>query len=634
MPRKLLNLLIVCGALLLAAADASAQRRIALVIGNAAYENTPALANPLNDAEDMAAALRQVGFTVIFERDGSKRSMEQAIAQFARQARESDAALFYYAGHGFQFRGQNYLMPVDAKLEDEFSLAFEMARVDDVMTALNQTRGVKILILDACRNNPLADRLRRSTTRDVGLTRGLARIDTTQGVVVAYATQADQVAADGTGRNSPFTAALVRQLGQAGLEIGTLFRRVAAEVHHLTGGRQRPELHVSLFGDFYFVPTETDVQAWSRLRLSQNPAELKDFIARHGTSPLSVDARERLAVVERVEELRRERERLERELAAREQAAREQAARDQVAREQTVREQAARELAARELAARERAAREIAAREQAAREQAAREQAARELAAREQAAREQVAREQAARERAAREQAALEQAAREARAKLEEERRRQREQEEKAAAAARTQAPVQTALLTAPPDTAQPAAAPSGTTLAREIKKELQRVGCYVGRLDDQWGTPEVRQSVAKFVKHASLGTARDDPTADFLEAIRGKSGRVCPLECGAGTVERNGTCIAKQCPKGSVLNAKGACEKDSRTKTASRPSDPAPPKSGNPTPQSKGNAGGGGKGASMATCHSAVRAHPANFQRQAYGAAVRRCRQGGTGAI
>jgi len=183
--------------------------------------------------------LKQVGFEVIFERDLDKRGMERAIARFARAAGNADAALFYYAGHGMQHRGLNYLMPTEAKLEDEFSLSFEMIRLDDVLAALHQARGVKILVLDACRNNPLADRLTRaSTTRDFISTRGLAKLDASRGMVVAYATQADQVAIDGTGRNSPFTSSLVKQIKEPGLEIGTLFRRVAAEVNSLTGGRQ------------------------------------------------------------------------------------------------------------------------------------------------------------------------------------------------------------------------------------------------------------------------------------------------------------------------------------------------------------------------------------------------------------
>jgi uncharacterized caspase-like protein len=181
---------------------------VALVIGNAAYQSTQLLANPRNDASDVADALKRVSFEVVLERDLDKRGMERAIAQFARDARDADAALFYCAGHGLQHRGLNYLVPTDARLEDEFSLNFEMTRLEDVLISLGQARGIKILVLDACRNNPLLERLARvATTRDFVPARGLARLDATRGMVVAYATQADQLAVDGTGRNSPFSRA-------------------------------------------------------------------------------------------------------------------------------------------------------------------------------------------------------------------------------------------------------------------------------------------------------------------------------------------------------------------------------------------------------------------------------------------
>src|SRR5262249_10322360 len=161
-----------------------------------------ALPNPVNDAEDMAVALRAVGFEVLVERNVNKRSLEMTLAQFGRMAQEADAALFYYAGHGIQHRGVNYLMPVDARLDDEFSVNYELTRVEDVLFALSVARGVKIVILDACRNNPLADRLMlRAVNRDAISTRGLARIEAPRGMVIAYATQSNQVAVDGTGRN-------------------------------------------------------------------------------------------------------------------------------------------------------------------------------------------------------------------------------------------------------------------------------------------------------------------------------------------------------------------------------------------------------------------------------------------------
>lgn len=348
--RRFRTLLAFCMlATALACSEALAEKRVALVVGNAAYQNTARLTNPGNDAEDMAAALTRVGFEVIFERDVSKRSMEQALARFARTAHQADVALFYFAGHGLQHRGVNYLMPVDAKLEDEFSLNFEMTRMEDVLASLGQAQGIKILVLDACRRNPLVEQLARTeTTRDFLATRGLARLDATRGMVVAYSTQADQIATDGTGRNSPFTAALVSQIDQPGLEIGALFRRVAADVHRATKGQQLPELSVSLLGEFYFSRIATDSEAWADLRGVDDPDRFRAFLKQYPKSPLAVDIRDRLAAVERVERERQAREQAERDRIAR--AAREQAAREQAALEKAERERLARDKQEREQA--------------------------------------------------------------------------------------------------------------------------------------------------------------------------------------------------------------------------------------------------------------------------------------------
>jgi uncharacterized caspase-like protein len=276
-----------------------AERRVALVIGNSEYQSTAALPNPANDAQDMAAALREVGFEVIVETNVNKRALETALAKFGRLSQGADAALFYYAGHGIQYRGRNYIVPVDARLEDEFSVNYELVRIDDVLFAVSQASGVKLLILDACRNNPLADRLIRSTSRNIGVARGLTLIDDARGMIVAYATQPNQVADDGHGRNSPFTTALLKEMKEPGLEIATFFRRVAADVDRATNGRQFPELSISMTGEFYLNTRETDLQAWARVRDASKITDLNDFLLRYPGSVLAEDARTRIAVLER-----------------------------------------------------------------------------------------------------------------------------------------------------------------------------------------------------------------------------------------------------------------------------------------------------------------------------------------------
>lgn len=252
--RSLLAILVFALSLALPQSSAHAERRVALVIGNATYANTPRLTNPANDATDIARALSGLGFQVIAESNLTKSGMDNAFRKFARAMDGADAALFYYAGHGMQFQGQNYLMPVDAKLQHEADLPYEMAKVDDVVADMSRVKGVRMVILDACRDNPLETNLKRTVarTRNIAQTRGLARMTRTQGLLLAYATQPGQVADDGGGRNSPFTTSLLRHIATPGLEVGALFRRVASDVNTSTGGKQTPELSVSLLGEFYF----------------------------------------------------------------------------------------------------------------------------------------------------------------------------------------------------------------------------------------------------------------------------------------------------------------------------------------------------------------------------------------------
>jgi hypothetical protein len=297
----------LCGifAVVLSTDAAWAERKVALVVGNSHYKNPSlVLLNPKNDAEDVADVLRSLDFDVLFTVDANKRDLDVAMTQFARSATGADVALFYYAGHALQYQGRNYLMPIDGELEDEVSLRYQMVLLDDVRAALDRTDGVKIAILDACRNNPVVDSLRRKmagVSRNVEVTRGLARIDKALGMVVAYSTAADDVAADGAGRNSPFTSALLRRLKEPGLEIGSMFRRIAADVNEKTGGRQRPETYVSLIGEYYL--NQKDKPVWDQIKDSTDPAAFRNFITQFPLSPRASDAQYRLQVIERIAKL-------------------------------------------------------------------------------------------------------------------------------------------------------------------------------------------------------------------------------------------------------------------------------------------------------------------------------------------
>jgi uncharacterized caspase-like protein len=255
MVRRFFTLVSILLALIFAATvaprPAFAEKRVALVIGNGAYRNATLLPNPRNDAEDVAAALGRTGFEVIRGFDFDKAKMEEAAVQFSRAARTADVAVFYYSGHAMQFAGVNYLVPIDAILTDEADL-HRMIKVDDFITDLRQAKNLRILVLDSCRDNPLAEQLKRSIggARALSMQRGLAKIDSPEGMIVSYATQAGRTAEDGTGRNSPYTTAFLKHIEEQD-EIGTIFRRTATDVYESTDHEQLPELSLSFVGEFY-----------------------------------------------------------------------------------------------------------------------------------------------------------------------------------------------------------------------------------------------------------------------------------------------------------------------------------------------------------------------------------------------
>src|SRR5215470_6247893 len=300
--------------------SANADKRVALVIGNSEYGAQMRLLNPRNDAEDMANTLKSLGFEVTLRINADKQNFFQALAEFARAVTGADIGLFFYAGHGMQYYGSNYLVPVRAQLQDEVSVRFELIALDEIQRALERSAGVRILVLDACRNNPLAAELTRSmrtANRDASISRGLARIEQARGTVVAYATQANEIAEDGAARNSPFTGALLENLRVPGLEIGAMFRRVATRVYETTHGKQIPELSISLLSDVFLNRNETDAQIWDRVRAANDPAGVRDFLERFPNSFYAADARMRLDMVEReakAKELDRERAERERQL--------------------------------------------------------------------------------------------------------------------------------------------------------------------------------------------------------------------------------------------------------------------------------------------------------------------------------
>ncbi|MCJ2025147.1 caspase domain-containing protein [Methylobacterium sp. J-067] len=479
------------------ATGAEAARRVALVIGNSNYINTARLTNPANDSADIAAELRSLGFEVIYGADATKASMDQSIEQFARLSKDAEAALFFYAGHGMQFEGRNYIMPVDAQLEDEVSLRYQMIAIDDVRAAIERASGVKILILDACRNNPLAERLIRSISvgsRDVAAVRGFTRPEQMRGMVVAYATQANDTAQDGGGRNSPFTTALLDELKVPGLEIGVLFRRVASKVYTATKGRQVPELSISLLSDYALNTSETDQTAWARVRASTNVADVRSFVERFPTSFYAPDARLRLKLLEHagpdVAALMAPTSSLEEPTSLGPITG----LRNEPAGAAELPSKAAASMPSEEGSAKVRA-------------------------------------------------------------------------EPAVAIPTTVTVPGRDgtgAQHLASLETSNLAAAGAGNgliagILARGIKVELQRLGCYQGALDEIWDSTATKKGLATLARYASLSVPAG-PTAAYLEALRARPDRICPLVCSPLETEQGGHCVRRSCGPGEILDMAGDC--------------------------------------------------------------------------
>lgn len=262
---------------LFGASAAQAERRVALVIGNSAYVNATALRNPKNDANDFADTLRKLGFEVELGLDLDQRGLATTIEKFARTLEGADVGLFYYAGHALQINEKNYLVSTAARLENEFLVSSETMELEPIVRLMESKAPMNLIFLDACRNNPLADNLRRNLAalkRSGNLGRGLARIEGLgRDTLIAFAAAPGQEAADGADRNSPFTAALLRHVPQPGLEVSVMLKEVAADVRRDTRNVQRPQQLSDMSRTFYFAPA--DVAASPKVAAVQPSVSVK-----------------------------------------------------------------------------------------------------------------------------------------------------------------------------------------------------------------------------------------------------------------------------------------------------------------------------------------------------------------------
>ena len=309
---------VVCGVACVGtfACASFANDRVALVIGNAAYQHAPPLANPRNDAADMAGLLRRLGFAVTEGFDITEAAMRDLIKAFDRRAGTAKVALLFYSGHGMEVDGANYLLPVDAQLEASRDLRHEAIELDFVLESMGT--GTNLVFLDACRDNPFARRWAGAKSVAV-VGRGLAEVTeaSASGMFIAFATHPGHTAADGEGRNSPFTAALKQNIETPGLEVNALLTEVRRTVLASTGDVQRPWANSSLSAAFYFVPPSSPglevapqqplvdapdpaAETWMQIRATANAQMVERYLATYPNSPY------RMAAEARLEELNRQ----------------------------------------------------------------------------------------------------------------------------------------------------------------------------------------------------------------------------------------------------------------------------------------------------------------------------------------
>ncbi|WP_035981355.1 caspase family protein [Bradyrhizobium sp. STM 3843] len=545
--RHLRVYLLLAASLFLTCHPAWATKRVALVVGNSSYQNAPLLPNPANDAGAIAATLKGAGFDAVdLKLNLAASDMRRALRDFADQARDADIALVYYAGHGIEIDGTNYLIPTDARLERDTDIYDEAFSLDRVLLAIEPARQLRVVIVDACRNNPFADTMKR-TVASRSISRGLARVEpTVSNTLIAFAAKAGLTALDGNNMNSPYAAALVKYIAKPGLDLRRAFGFVRDDVLQATGNRQEPYVYGSLGGeDVALVPApkaeeptqaanpQSEIRRDYELALQlHNKAALSAFLTQHPDGYYSNLAKLQLSQLE-AEDAR---------VAATEKA---RQAEEQQARLMSQDAQRAdREKAAAELKAAEEA--RIAAEKA---KQAAQEQAA-------EAERKRVASETAIVAALSGNKASVEDTV-----------------PNNAGAVAPVQddkGPKLATLGAEPSQTDLAKTDISKADLAKSLQSELSRVGCFTGTINGEWNTAS-QHSMTLFNRHA--GTKLDVKLAslDALDAIKLRPSRVCPLICEHGYRPDGDKCSRITCAEGSFLNDDNECEKRRGKKPVAR---------------------------------------------------------------
>jgi uncharacterized caspase-like protein len=613
-----------------------AGKRVALVMGNSAYQNVSRLANPGNDSEAIAAALKSAGFDVVdLKRDLKASEMRRALRDFADGVSNADIAIIYFAGHGIEIDGSNYIIPVDAVLERDIDAFDEAIPLERLLTVIEPARQLRLVILDACRDNPFNQTMKRTIGARVA-GRGLAKVEPTgPNTLIAYAAKAGSTASDGDGGKSPFTAALVKYLPRPGLDLRRAFGFTRDEVLKATNNKQEPFLYGSLGGDdVALVPAakpvapaaasatptgappgnsgpddpEAAIRRTYELALQVGTQEVWDaFISNYPNSFYTELAKAqrrkliaeeaRLAAAEKAEAARQDQARLaiegariaEQAKAAEQVKAAEQAriaAEKKKALEDARVADAERAKAAAQAKASEDA--RLAAEKKKALEEAKAAEAERVKAAA-QAKADEEARIAAAKAKAAEQAKAAEaervkaaaQAKAEADAKLAAEQAKAAEEKK-----ARDEKQIgQLAALT-PPDQSGEAIPksdkPAATDIPRLLQIELRRVGCNTGAVDGNWNAA-AQKSLDLFNRNAGMQFDVKVASLDALDAVRSKPSRICPLICDDGYKAEGERCIKMTCHAGYELGDDGTCERIKERKPVKRE---APAVAARPAPE------------------------------------------------
>jgi len=312
--------------------SAKADKRVAFVVGNGAYKNVAQLPNPPVDAKAMAATLRNVGFDVVEGTNLTRDTMTEKLLEFGKRAQGADIAVFFYAGHGIAISGTNYLLPIDADIKSEMDV--KLGAAINIDLTLDQTMGdakVKLVFLDACRDNPFAAKIKSNATRSVSVQQGLAEMKSGEGTLIAFATGPGQTALDGQeGNNSPFTRALIDHITKPGIEIQQAMTEVRAQVNEETNKGQLPWGHTNLIGSVYLNPaaapepapatanaaapassgaapaavastspgTDVELEYWRSVKETNKPEELNAYLSTYPNGQFRALALARLAAIE------------------------------------------------------------------------------------------------------------------------------------------------------------------------------------------------------------------------------------------------------------------------------------------------------------------------------------------------